>query len=118
MENIDFKALSAGLMKISEGFAILADFTESIGSTADAVSALIAQPEKPALPAAESTKAQKKVTFEAVRGALAGKAAKGHKAEVKAILKKYGATCLSGLESHPELFPDIMADAEEIGNAG
>jgi len=115
MENIDFKALTAGFRKISEGFAILADFTDNLGNTADAVSAPIAEPDKPALPAKEP---EKHISFEDVRGALAGKAAKGYKSEVKAILKKYGATCLSGLEAHSELFADILADAEGIGNAG
>lgn len=83
------KALADGLRKISTELTRIAD---------------ILTEQEPA----------EEINFENVRGILAGEAAKGYKAEVKAILKKYNAACLSELESHPELFPEIMKDAEEI----
>lgn len=117
MKNFDIAALTAGLRKISEGFAILADAIDNTVGTVTKVSALInEQPETPAL--LETKAAVKEPTFEEVRGVLADKAAKGYRAEVKAVIKKYGAANLSGLETHPELFSEIMTDAEAIGNAG
>ena len=40
----------------------------------------------------------------------------GYRAEVKGILTKYKASCLSDLESQPENFPAILKEAEAIGN--
>lgn len=86
------EALAEGLRKISTELTSIAD--------------ILTKHDEPA----------EDISFDYVRGTLAGKAAKGYKAEVKAIIKKYGATCLSDLKDHPELFPEIIKDAGEIGH--
>lgn len=71
--------------------------------------------------AAEPTKAKSdapasNISFEDVRTILAAKAGDGHRTEVKKILSKHNASCLSDLEAHPEDFAEILKEAEAIGN--
>lgn len=56
------------------------------------------------------------ISFEDVRTILAAKAGDGHRVEVKKILSKHNASCLSDLEAHPEDFAEILKEAEAIGN--
>lgn len=56
------------------------------------------------------------ISFEKVRTALAAKAGEGYRAEVKDILRRHKASCLSDLEPHPEDFAEILKEAEAIGN--
>ena len=51
---------------------------------------------------------------EEVRQFLAGLAGKGHRDEVKDLLKKYGVASLGAID--PKHYADLMADAEVIGN--
>ena len=53
--------------------------------------------------------------LEDVRAVLAEKSRAGHTAEVRALLKKYGAAKLS--EINPANYEALMKDAEVIGNA-
>lgn len=52
--------------------------------------------------------------LEDVRAVLAEKSRTGHTAEVRALLKKYGATKLSEID--PANYEALMKDAEVIGN--
>ena len=53
--------------------------------------------------------------LEDVRAVLAEKSRAGHTAEVRALLKKYGAAKLSEID--PANYEALMKDAEVIGNA-
>lgn len=63
----------------------------------------------------ETTAPASNISFEDVRTILAAKAGGGFRAEVKGILTKYKASCLSDLEAQPENFPAILKEAEAIG---
>jgi hypothetical protein len=60
----------------------------------------------------EGTEAELKL--EDVRAVLAEKSRAGHTAEVRALLKKYGAAKLSEID--PANYEALMKDAEVIGN--
>lgn len=55
------------------------------------------------------------LTLEQVRAVLADKSRKGHTAEVRALLQKYGAAKLSGID--PANYKALLADAEVLNNA-
>ena len=61
-------------------------------------------------PAVEPSKAL--VTLEQVRGVLAAKSAAGHRADVQALIHKYGADKLSTV--NPDHYAALMADAEAL----
>ena len=65
-----------------------------------------AEPTAPAEPA---------LTLEQVRAVLADKSRKGHTAEIRALLPKYGATKLSGID--PANYKALLADAEVLTDA-
>ena len=69
-------------------------------------------PEPTKAPVKKETKPQLKL--EDVRAVLAEKSRAGHTAEVRALLKKYGAAKLS--EIVPANYEALMKDAEVIGN--
>lgn len=54
------------------------------------------------------------ITKEEVRAELASKTAAGYSAQVRALLKKYGATQLSAVK--PEDYSALRLDAQAIGN--
>lgn len=64
-------------------------------------------------PAADKP-APKPITKEKVRAELASKTAAGYGAQVRALLKKYGAAQLSAVK--PEDYPDLLLDAQALGN--
>lgn len=55
-----------------------------------------------------------KIKLEDVRAILAEKSRAGHTAEVRALLKKYGAAKLSAVD--PAKYEALLKDAEVIGN--
>ena len=63
---------------------------------------------------ADAEKKPKPVTLSEVRAVLAEKSRKGFTAEVRELLKKYGAEKLS--EVDPAKYADLKADAEVLGN--
>ena len=69
-----------------------------------------AQPAK----APVKTKPKPQLKLEDVRAVLAEKSRAGHTAEVRALLKKYGAAKLSEID--PTNYEALMKDAEVIGN--
>lgn len=56
-----------------------------------------------------------KLTLEQVRAVLADKSRKGHTDEVRALLQKYGAAKLSGID--PANYKALLADAEVLTDA-
>lgn len=56
-----------------------------------------------------------KLTLEQVRAVLADKSRKGHTAEIRALLQKYGAAKLSGID--PVHYKALLADAEVLTDA-
>ena len=54
------------------------------------------------------------ITKEEVRAELAAKATAGYGAQVRALLKKFGATQLSAVE--PDHYPTLLLQAQAIGN--
>lgn len=55
------------------------------------------------------------LTLEQVRAVLAEKSRAGHTAEIRALLKKYGADRLSAIDSAD--YKALLADAEELSDA-
>lgn len=54
------------------------------------------------------------ITLEQVRALLGKKSIAGYTAQVKELLRKYGADKLRGID--PSQYPALMADAEVLGN--
>ena len=63
---------------------------------------------------AEPEQAEKAYTFEEVRGIMAGLSGSGKRAEVKALLTKYGVSKLSDIS--PEDYPALVQEAQVIAN--
>lgn len=59
--------------------------------------------------------AEPQLTLEQVRAVLADKSRKGHTAEIRALLQKYGAAKLSGID--PVHYKALLADAEVLTDA-
>ena len=59
--------------------------------------------------------AEPQLTLEQVRAVLADKSRKGHTAEIRVLLRKYGATKLSGID--PANYKVLLADAEGLTDA-
>lgn len=59
--------------------------------------------------------AEPQLTLEQVRAVLADKSRKGHTAEIRALLQKYGAAKLSGID--PANYKALLADVEGLTDA-
>ena len=59
--------------------------------------------------------AEPALTLEQVRAVLADKSRKGHTAEIRALLQKYGASKLSGIA--PANYKALLADVEVLTDA-
>ncbi|MCD8174529.1 MAG: hypothetical protein LUD41_01065 [Phascolarctobacterium sp.] len=59
---------------------------------------------------------EKPVTLETVMAALVERSQNGHTAQVRALLKKYGALMLTDVD--PNDYADILAEAEDINDSG
>lgn len=55
------------------------------------------------------------ITLEQVRAVLSEKSRNGHTAEIRALLQKYGAAKLSGID--PTHYKDLLHDAEVLTDA-
>ena len=63
---------------------------------------------------AVATPAEPQLTLEQVRAILADKSRMGFTAEIRALLQKYGAAKLSGID--PANYKALVADAEVLGD--
>ena len=59
--------------------------------------------------------AEPALTLEQVRAVLANKSRQGHTAEIRALLQKYGASKLSGID--PANYKALLADTEVLTDA-
>ena len=73
-----------------------------------------ASEEAPAEKPAAKVERKPEIKLEDVRAVLAEKSRAGHTAEVRALLKKYGAAKLSEID--PANYEALLKDAEVIGN--
>ena len=102
---------------ILEAVQRLMKVAEDIRSLADSVQALCTlvtdslQGKEPESQQEEPEKASE-IPLEKVRGVLAEKSRAGHTAEVRAIIQKYGADKLSGID--PKDYPAVLAEAEVL----
>lgn len=100
------------MSRISEMCSCIADLKAAAAallSAAETLTALYSNDE----PAADKS-APKPIAKEEVRAELASKTAAGYGAQVRALLKKYGAAQLSAVK--PEDYPDLLLEAQAIGN--
>ncbi len=103
MTKKDKATLAEGLKRICADVAVLAVLFEDEEA-----------PDAGDAPAAESSRVpEKEYTYEEARAVLAEKSRTGFRAEVKAILTKYGVTQLSDVRD-PKTLAAIVAEAEEI----
>lgn len=92
------------LMKVAEDIRSLADSVQALCAlVTDSLQGKDAAPEPEKLP---------EVTLEQVRGVLAEKSRAGHTEEVRAIIQKYGADRLSGID--PKDYPAVLKEAEVL----
>ena len=93
---------------------LLLDVADKLRALADSIAAACG--EQPAVVAEEPAKAEAlAVPLEKLRGVLAEKSQKGFTSEVKELIRRYGAERLSDID--PDYFPDMLKEAEAIGNA-
>lgn len=71
----------------------------------------VEQPEQTEV-AAQTPQEEKPLTLEDVRPILAEKSRAGHTAEIRKLLKKHGASNLSGID--PAEYPALLADVEAL----
>lgn len=123
MKKKDNAALADAFRKLSSAAAEIADALDSTAKKSETSEIPVA--ESTAEPAArsaskpvkgEDTAPADEIKFTDIRTILAAKAGEGYRAEVKGILSRHNASCLSDLESHPEDFAEILKEAEAIGN--
>lgn len=123
MKKKDNASLADAFRKLSAAAAEIAEALEATSKKEDTAEAPVKESAKlkaaetaiePAK--AETTATTSDIKFEDVRTILAAKAGDGYRAEVKEILSRHKASCLSDLEAHPEDFAAILKEAEAIGN--
>ena len=110
------KVLIDGLRNLARAVADIAAALEGSDAktkVAPATTAPLPEPAPEPAPAPED--APKSVTFDELRGFLAEKARNGYRAEVKAMLAKYGVERLSEVDD-PDTWAVMMLEAEEIGH--
>ena len=90
----------------------LADATDSLFRTVNALRETFSGASEP--PEEKPAEPVKEYSFTEVRGILAGISGKGHGADVRKLLSKYGATKLSDIR--PEDYANLVQDAEAIAN--
>lgn len=96
------------LLAVAEDLRSLAD---SVQAVADAM-----LPNEPTVDAAPTVPAPKKeLTLEEVRTVLGEKSRAGFTAEIQALLKKYGAPKLSGID--PKHYAALLKDVEVLKDA-
>lgn len=108
--------MGSELLKMAEGFSMVAESLRRLAGQTEMVNpctdrAEDTMQEKQADTAKTDTK-EKKVTVEQIRAVLAEKSQDGKTAQIKELLKKYGAVKLSAVEEKNYLA--LFADAEKL----
>ena len=97
---------------------LLLDVVEDLRSLADSVQAVadaMLQNEPTVDAEAKTPAPQKELTLEEVRAVLGEKSRAGFTAEIQALLKKYGAPKLSGID--PKHYEALLKDVEVLKDA-
>lgn len=103
------------MSKMSELDAVLTELSAHAKATlaaAQSIRELLSAPEAEAT--GDTPPPVKPITKEQVRAVLAAKTAEGYGAQVRALLRKYGATQLSAVK--PADYSDLLWEAQSIGN--
>lgn len=95
------------LLKVVEDIRSLADSIQAVCSLV-----IDSLPKETDTPKALPEKKPEQIPLEKVRGVLAEKSRSGKTAEVRAIIQKYGADRLSGID--PKDYAAVLADAEVL----
>ena len=96
--------------------ALIVQGLDRISAEVAAITALLKADMPQDAPVAEAAPAPEKVyTYEEARAVLAEKSRTGFRAEVKAILTKYGAAQLSDVKD-PNVLATIVKEAEDVGS--
>ena len=102
--------MAATIEELRNAAAVITDvanwLTEMFSTTVSVDEAQESEPVSPPEPA---------LTLEQVRAVLANKSRQGHTAEIRALLQKYGASKLSGID--PTNYKTLLADAEVLTDA-
>lgn len=102
--------MAATIKELHNAAAVITDvanwLTEMFSTTVSVDEAQESEPVFPPEPA---------LTLEQVRAVLADKSRQGHTAEIRALLQKYGASKLSGID--PTNYKALLADAEVLTDA-
>ena len=102
--------MAATIKELHNAAAVITDvanwLTEMFSTTVSVDEAQEGEPVSPPEPA---------LTLEQVRAVLADKSRQGHTAEIRALLQKYGASKLSGID--PTNYKALLADAEVLTDA-
>lgn len=85
---------------------------EDIRTLAESIQATYSSPADASTEKVSETKPKQEITLEKVRGILAEKSRSGHTAEVRAILRKFGADRLSDID--PKDYAAVVKDAEVL----
>ena len=102
------------MAEIAQTIEELRSATASINAAADWLYQQFSGDDTEAQPAKTPAMKEPKPKLEDVRAVLAEKSRAGHTAEVRALLKKYGADKLSEID--PAKYEALLKDAEVIGN--
>lgn len=112
--------LRQNLSEISTAYRRLADWLDALTNLVVSPTETVEQPELPGIAEAVEAPAPEPqkpiITLEELRGFLASKSRDGYTAEVKALIREYGVTNLSKVDSKD--YEALMEKAKEIGNAG
>ncbi len=102
--------MAATIEELHNAAAVITDvanwLTEMFSTTVSVDEAQESEPVSPPEPA---------LTLEQVRAVLADKSRQGHTAEIRALLQKYGAAKLSGID--PIHYTALVAEAEVLTDA-
>ena len=99
--------------KISELDMAIRDLRSAAATINDVADTLAEMSDIKSVDAANPAESQ--LTLEQVRAVLADKSRKGHTAEIRSLLQKYGAAKLSGID--PVHYEALIAEAEVLTDA-
>ena len=104
------------MSKMSDMAATIEELRSAAAAISDAADWLTKLfSEEPQAAEAPASPPEPELTLEQVRAVLADKSRKGHTAEIRALLQKYGAAKLSGID--PANYKALLADAEVLTDA-
>lgn len=103
----DMRSLADSIQAVCDALA-----SDEPAETSQAEAPTAVSEESPKKPGKAEVVKQPEITLEQVRGVLADKSRSGKTAEVRAIIQKYGADRLSGID--PKDYPAVLADAEVL----